>query len=285
MAGRFQIPGQATWLISACVVLLAGCPVPPLTSADNPAGVSLTRQVNETYAPGDTVTVSITMQAAEGDSISAIGLAESIPAGWTFVSGSGPAIVPMPGAADRLDFAWLTPPAFPYSFSYTLLVPREGRGTVEIAGVVEYRQDAGPFMTEPQVSTLESENPAGVSFARSHTTRYAAGSQVAIAIALDAEDGDLVTALGLSETIPDGWSLVAVSGEAVPDVLPLAGQGGLLEFAWIAVPAFPLHFSYTLAVPADASGPAEITGYAAYRLDSGPLSTEDLTSMIDGPAP
>jgi len=254
---------------------------------DNPAGVSLLRTVDSTYAPGDTATVTVTIRATSGDNISAIGLTEYIPEGWSFVSASGPAIVPAAGAEDTLDFAWLSPPVFPYTFSYVLLVPRNGRGTVEIAGSIEYREDGGAYVTDEVASTIAGINPADVSLERSHSSAYTAGSEFTVTIGIDADDGAPITALGLAESIPEGWTYVssASRGGGVPDVTPEVGSSGLIEFAWITIPEFPYTFTYTLAVPQEATGAAAITGYVAYRLDAGPLSTEDLMSSIAGMAP
>jgi hypothetical protein len=70
--------------------------------------------------------------------------------------------------------------------------------------------------------------------------------------------------LGWSVTLPAGWSLVAEAG-AAGDVRPLAGDSGTLEWAWTTIPASPVSFSYTLSVPAGASGEQLIAADAIIR--------------------
>ncbi len=285
MGGRLHFSVFAAALLMAAAGL-SGCPTPTPTDATNPAGVSLSRAVVAEYEPGEIITVTLTIRATDGDSISAIGLTEHIPAGWSFVSATGPALVPPAGAEDMLEFAWLTPPAFPYTFAYAVMAPRDGRGAVEIAGSVEYREDAGPYTTREVVSALSSINPAGVSLARSHPSAYEPATEITISIEIDAEAPAMITALGFSETLPAGWTFVSAAGSGGegPEVGPEPGAAGVLEFAWISIPVFPYTFTYTVAIPEDAAGAATLTGYVAYRLDGGPLSTDDLSTSINGAA-
>lgn len=126
--------------------------------AENPAGVVLARELGA-YAPDEEVTVTITVQAEDGESITAIGLTEFVPDGWRFVnaesaSNQAPAVTPPVDDTGELDFLWLTVPEFPVTFSYTLLVPQSASGTVEITGRVDYYQDAGILSSEDvQTST------------------------------------------------------------------------------------------------------------------------------------
>ena len=286
MAGRILDIWRGVLTLCGACILVAGCPMPPTGNANNPAGVTLARSAPTEYSPGETIQIQITIRATDGDSISAIGLSELIPAGWTFVSASGPAIVPATGATGTLDFAWVAPPTFPYTFTYQVLAPNDARGPVEISGSIEYRQDAGPYTTTAVVSSLEAINPAGVVLGRSHASTYTPGGALTVTIDIDAESDGTVTAIGLAETIPDGWALESVGpGDGVPDVSPEAGTGGLLEFVWITIPEFPYTFNYVLSVPPDAAGTAEISGHVEYREDGGPLSTEDLVSTLDAAVP
>lgn len=58
-------------------------------------------------------------------------------------------------------------------------------------------------------------------------------------------------AVGWTLTLPAGWSYAA--GEGEPEIKPLPGQTGELEWAWIAVPAHALSFTFTLRPPARAT--------------------------------
>lgn len=146
---------------------------------DNPAGIELTRVTPQEYVPGQSVEVQVIISAQFEGVITAMGLTETIPPGWTFngmgslISGILPNITPAPGKTDQLDFAWFTIPQeeFPYQFTYYIDVPASAAGPAAINGFVEYRED-GPahfsneFLSqlngedkEPPVITLNGEDP------------------------------------------------------------------------------------------------------------------------------
>jgi hypothetical protein len=283
MKGSLQHIWSRAWAAVASAILLAGCPLPPNPSSTNPAGLMFARVVSATYAPGEVLSVTVTLTASNGAGISALGLTEHIPEGWSFAGASGPAIAPSAGSVDTLDFAWLTPPSFPYTFAYMLQVPPDAAGTVSLSGSVEYRQNAGPYTVGEVTTTIEPFNPAGVVLERSHPTDYTPGATVTVTLGVDAEDATTIAALGVSESLPGGWTLVSVEADhgSPPDVIPATGASGTLEFAWLTVPSLPNSFRYTANIPGSASGTARLTGHAAYRQDGGPLNTDVLVSSLD----
>ncbi|HOD51992.1 MAG TPA: tandem-95 repeat protein, partial [Candidatus Hydrogenedentes bacterium] len=110
--------------------------------------------------------------------------------------------------------------------------------------------------------------------------RYTPGQTLDVAVTFTYDGSDPVTALGLFETLPDGWTYVEpVSGPSAV-ISPTPGQGGTLEFAWLAVPAFPATFVYRVEVPAEESGTQMISGYAEYRLCCDPIQTSVLETSI-----
>jgi len=120
--------------------------------AENPAGVVLARQVGH-VAPNEEVTVTITVNAEDGETITAIGLKEFVPEGWRFVdaesaSDQAPTITPPVDETGELDFLWFAVPEFPLTFSYTLLVPQSASGAAEFSGRIDYYQDAGMLSSE-----------------------------------------------------------------------------------------------------------------------------------------
>lgn len=273
----------------ACVLaaMVAGCPPPAIVDTENPAGVAMTRSGDTLYVPGGAIDISVRIDAVFGDTVAALGLTETLPDGWAFVSASGsggsaPSIAPPAGAAGDLTFAWIAIPTFPFTFTYTLMVPFNATGTADITGQVEYRQLAGPITTGPVVTSLAVANQAGVVFQRSSDTSYTAGATTTVGIVIDAEKGDTITAIGLAETIPAGWVFVS-SGESsgdAPAIVPDSGKGGTLDFVWITPPAFPVAFTYTLMVPEGQAGTVEITGHVEYRQDAGPLGTGELVTTL-----
>lgn len=264
-------------------LLPQGCPLPPISNAENPAGIAMQRILPSAYYPGGDLLVTVRITAENPGKISAIGVTEMLPVGWVFVSAEGPPLSPPAGAAGTIDFAWIAPPSFPIEFRYRARSPREAAGSATFRGSVQYREGAGPHTIGDVISTVSPVNPAGVSLERTHSTAYSPGGVFTVDIGIDADDPAGISAIGLSETIPEGWSLRAVSGGggSAPEVFPAPGQQGAIDFAWIDLPAFPVHFRYTLDVPEDAAGPVSISGYAAYRQNSGPLGTELLVSEIE----
>ncbi|NLF59009.1 MAG: hypothetical protein GX580_15370, partial [Candidatus Hydrogenedens sp.] len=93
-------------------------------------------------------------------------------------------------------------------------------------------------------------NPLGLWMERGHSGTYRAGAYFAVAVTIDAAQEGQLNAMGLRETIPEGWELEGVSGVQgdAPDIYPPQGATGLLEFAWIMPPSLPYAFVYTLRV-------------------------------------
>ncbi len=129
---------------------------------------------------------------------------------------------------------------------------------------------------------VDPENPAGVVLERD-VEAFVPGEELNITVTITAEDGSAISALGLTETVPAGWTFVAVDGESgqVPPIPPREGDTGDLGFIWFAVPDFPVTFTYTLQVPADAEATADITGRVDYYEDAGILSSDELVSLLD----
>jgi sugar lactone lactonase YvrE len=63
--------------------------------------------------------------------------------------------------------------------------------------------------------------------------------------------------------LPDGWSYVSSTGRA--DVQPAAGTTGTLDWTWNTPPPTPFTFSYTLSIPATASGSQQIAAIATLK--------------------
>ncbi|MCC6144860.1 MAG: DUF5011 domain-containing protein [Candidatus Hydrogenedentes bacterium] len=154
----------------------------------NPVQMTLSRQAPGQYEPGNTLTITITIDAPLSGDITAMGLTEYIPDGWSFngpgelMSGVLPSVTPAPGAQGQLDFAWIVIPQneFPFVFSYLLDVPAGAAGPQAINGFVEYRMQ-GPahfsneavtqlagYDKQPPVITLNVENPMTIVIGESY---------------------------------------------------------------------------------------------------------------------
>lgn len=78
------------------------------------------------------------------------------------------------------------------------------------------------------------------------------------------------SAMSVSALVPDGWSYVGGSGE--PAAKPAVGDGGALVWSFASVPASPVAFSYTLAVPAAQTGVKTVATVVSMTLTEGDAS-------------
>ncbi len=89
---------------------------------------------------------------------------------------------------------------------------------------------------------------------------YAPGKTVTITNTITIA-GPAPTNLGWLAMPPTGWSFASDAGTA-PETKPAVNSTGLLEWTWTTIPTTtsPVTFTYTLNVPADATGAQSITG-------------------------
>ena len=252
-----------------------------------PDSVELTRTATITgpaATPPDHLQVAVTITVEAGvnvaSSLTAFTIQEVIPSGWNYISVDAspePAVAgPDPNSPTTLNFVWVTLPnlSSPFTMTYYLAIPTGSTGG-EITGQVLYRTSGGTLSSMP-VSTLQDYFNC-LLMTRTAPAQYRAGDQVTVTVTVHSFCGDTssqsLTALGVEETIPAGWTLVSVSGAG--DIQSPPGTTGTLEFGWTTIPTtFPLTFSYVLNVPLDATGNVTIDGVVLSRL--GP--SEQLTS-------
>jgi PKD repeat protein len=99
--------------------------------------------------PGNDSTVNTRIDY-EG-TLTAVGLEVDLPQGWTFVSAGGddaPEILPSVGATGTLGFAWVTPPASPIDFTYTVSVPADTPLPQQLKAKVKYRRLGGEKVSQ-----------------------------------------------------------------------------------------------------------------------------------------
>ena len=130
------------------------------------------------------------------------------------------------------------------------------------------------------------QNPLRIVLGREHAGPYTGGRTVNVVVRIGASSWDGLTAMGLYEKIPDGWTLedVRLLGGVPPSVSPEAGTGGVLQFIWILPPRAPVALGYTLRVPARDSGARPFSGQVEYRLGGGKLTSNVALTQLDGVA-
>lgn len=131
----------------------------PVAGAENPLGMTLTRQLPASYNPGGTVEVRLTLALRPPYMISAP---------WAFMrpcppAGPSPAwmernpkLAPAWGIPERWNSHGLPFPRFPCTFTYVLNVPANAQGTQNFTGQIEYREQGAALFSEAAASTLEA---------------------------------------------------------------------------------------------------------------------------------
>jgi hypothetical protein len=110
------------------------------------------------YISGETFEICINI--THDDTLTALGVEETMPDEWSFDSVSGddfPAVYPDIGETGVLEFIWVTIPDSPVDFCYTVQVPGDESGDKTISGEVIYRKDGGPEQTvtiQPDPDTI-----------------------------------------------------------------------------------------------------------------------------------
>jgi len=108
---------------------------------------------------------------------------------------------------------------------------------------------------------------------------YTPGEILEVQIRLEYDGALEVTAAGVLETLPVGWTYVGPGSGDVPDID--APSGNSVEFAWITAPAFPAQFTYRVRASAEATGLKSFSGYAIYRTTGDQLQSNTVVSDID----
>lgn len=120
--------------------------------------------------------------------------------------------------------------------------------------------------------------------------RPGAGNTLEFAVRMDLMGGDAISAVGLFEQLPAGWTFAGAVSGALPMAMPAKNASGDIEFAWFPVPKFPYEFTYLVNFPAGANIAEdfyELYGEALYRTVSGneqisiPLGMDAATAMMD----
>ncbi len=147
-------------------------------------------------------------------------------------------------------------------------------------GFRKERADAPEGLPASRASAAEPETLVGA-------RRYVRGgrpghaSELEITLEVEARNGGSVSALGLTEFLPDGWRYAGSSQSVFAG--PAAGDTGYADFAWHPVPAFPYSFTYTVdwAATGDlAADLAAFQGELVYRTVSG--NVEQTARVGDG---
>ncbi len=92
-------------------------------------------------------------------------------------------------------------------------------------------------------------------------TGYVEGQTLRIINTITFSGGDAT--MGWQTLLPSGWVFVGSTGDE-GDVKPVAGATDLLEWAWTGFPISPVTFTYTVKIPAGATGPQSVASMLSF---------------------
>ena len=110
------------------------------------------------YASGQVLDITVPFQRFGVETPLVFGYIETLPDGWLFQEiveneGIEPDVFPKVNTTGTLEFAWLSPPPMPGTFTYRILVPQDATGLARFSGYALYRFTDIQFNT-PQVETV-----------------------------------------------------------------------------------------------------------------------------------
>ncbi len=249
---------------SACLIFMFVFTAFAGTAAAQTDTLTATHSISPSqYVPGSNVTV--TCNIVYTGKLTALGAEVDLPEGWTLVSPGGSA-PPMATqlASGNLELFWVTPPASPVNFTYTVKVPNTTSGQQEISSIVLYRRDSGQTDTamEPEQLLIPETTSYTLSASHNCVREYVPGTNVVVTNQI-VYNGS-VSAAGISVDLPEGWTYTSYAGSDPPDNVKVLDSGDV-EFSWTKIPASPIDFIYTVSVPATAAGQQAISARVLYR--------------------
>lgn len=134
-------------------------------------------------------------------------------------------------------------------------------------------------------SATAQVNSANVSLSRDASGTVAAGETISVTVSMTSAppQGVEILGLGLRETLPANATFqgVTASSSTNPSVKPSVGAEGVLEFAWIDVPAFPYTMTYSVLLGAEFTPPQAITGQVEYRTTGGAEFSNSASTTLE----
>lgn len=110
--------------------------------------------------------------------------------------------------------------------------------------------------------------------------QYTPGAPLDITVTLAMTGTGEVTALGMLETLPDGWTFDRIVAGVMPDTFNPSGEFGDTEFVWFDIPAFPVTFTYRILAPADGAATEVLSGLVLYRTGGRELQSATVSTTL-----
>jgi hypothetical protein len=134
-------------------------------------------------------------------------------------------------------------------------------------------RDAVPALGAKAVAGMDGGAPGLITIQRQVSGGLpGAAAVLETTLHVDIIDGDPLSAIGVIDTLPLGWSYAGASETGAPFIAPKPGSTGDLEFTWFPLPELSFSFTYaaTFGVDADLlSDLGQLGGKGIYRTKSG----------------
>jgi hypothetical protein len=140
---------------------------------------------------------------------------------------------------------------------------------------------ARPTLPTATPAATPTAGDANITMTR-EATPYAPGQPVDVTVTLAKDGPGDVRAMGLTETIPEGWTFEGLVSDTRPDINRPVGS--LVEFAWFKIPTFPISFTYRL-IAQGTTGPQPIEGEALWRTDGEEMRTGLIRTAVEPGTP
>jgi hypothetical protein len=206
------------------VVLLLGVSTAAATD-------TVTRTLPETAFPGDTITVSLTIDFDDQDAVDRLVITETVPAGWGIVDASDSGILATPGKVSWIIIEVLgsTIPTDGAVFTYNVTVPSDASGTCPFSGIygtntagtnLDILGDADITYDPPTLVTYTISNKT---ITPPQTTSIDVGFSECVSATIKIEDtvGNLIKQLYSSSSVTNptskNWDGTSTDGTTVPD--------------------------------------------------------------------
>ncbi|NLN93781.1 MAG: PKD domain-containing protein [Candidatus Hydrogenedens sp.] len=232
---------------------------------------------DQSYEASVPLTIHLSLASFGKGTPESLSLTEQLPEGWSFSTlqdPSGLISASWDSNSGQLLFTWSSLPALPLEFSYEVIpgisdevATLSGRASFSVGGTDLFSNRVeSQFRQYQTLISLEHKDPV---------SGYSPGTAFVITVSWEQIGVELPLALACTEFLPEGWRFLGIEENAgtPPDIVPVTGQEGILEFGWTVTPSAPGYFSYSVLPPGSARGIACISSSAIYRFTAGEEQT------------
>jgi len=115
------------------------------------------------YIPGKSINITISFANNSTENVLALGLQCFVPQGWQFqgisTKTNAPAVYPQPAKVSDgttpFEFAWVMTPSFPFNFTFSVNIPSDSQGAVQIKSQSLYRYTGGQLTSKTAQTSFE----------------------------------------------------------------------------------------------------------------------------------